>query len=91
MKQGLREDSRLCAYHQERFFIVLRKMCREHKSLPSSYVITGELKKTGELPSGGGGYASVWCGVYRGSKVAIKVLHVTTVDPSSVERVHCSI
>ena len=91
MKKGLREDSGLCAYHHERFFVVLRKMCREHKSLPSSYVITGELKKIGELPFGGGGYASVWCGVYRGSKVAIKVLHVSAVDPAGVERVRFSI
>ena len=70
---------------------MLRKMCREHKSLPSSYVIAGELKKIGEPPSGSGGYANVWCGMYRGSKVAIKVLHVSAVDPASVERVRCSI
>ena len=91
MKKGLREDSGLCAYHHERFFVILRKMCREHKSLPSSYVITGELKEVGEPPSGGGGYANVWYGVYRGSKVAIKVLHVSTVDLASVERVRFSI
>ena len=65
-------------------------MCREHKSLPSSYIITGELK-IGDLPSGGGGYAKVWYGVYQGSKVAIKVLHVSTVDLASVEKVPFSI
>ena len=64
-------------------------MCREHKSLPSSYIITGELKKIGEFPSGGGGYADVWYGMYRGSKVAIKVLHVFTKDLASIEKVRC--
>ena len=91
MKKGLREDTGLCTYHRERFFVVLRKMCREHKSLPSSYIITGELKKIGEAPSGGGGYANVWYGMYRGSNVAIKVLHVSIVDLASVEKVRFSI
>ena len=71
--------------------MVLRKMCREHKSLPSSYAITNELKRTGELPLGSGGNADVWCGLYRGSKVAIKVLRVhSRVDLVSMERVRLS-
>ena len=65
-------------------------MCREYKSLPSSYAITGELKKIGEPPSGRGGSADVWYGVYRGSNVAVKVLRVPATDLVSVEEVHLS-
>jgi len=71
--------------------MVLRKMCREHKSLPSSYAITNELERIGELPFGSGGNADVWSGLYRGSKVAIKVLRVySMVDLASVEKVRPS-
>ena len=68
--------------------MMLRKMCREHRMLPTSYVITNKLNRIGELPSGSGGNADVWCGVYQGSKVAIKVLRVCSrVDLPSMERV----
>ena len=71
--------------------MVLRKMCREHRSLPSSYAITNELKRIGGSPFGSGGNADVWCGLYQGSKVAIKVLRVhSRVDFASVERVRLS-
>jgi len=56
--------------------MMLRKMCCEYKLLPSSYAIADEVKRTGESPSGSGGNADVWCGMYRGSKVAVKVLRV---------------
>ena len=65
---------------------MLRRMCREHKLLPSSYTITDEVKRIGESPSGCGGNADVWRGVYRDSKVAIKVLRVHT-DFARAERV----
>lgn len=72
--------------------MVLRKMCREYKSLPSSYAITNELKRIGDLPSGSGGNADVWSGLYRGSKVAIKVLRVySKVDLASMEKVRLPI
>ena len=71
--------------------MMLRKMCHKHKSLPSSYAITNELKRIGELPFGRGGNADVWCGLYQGSKVAIKVLRVhSRVDLASMERVRLS-
>ena len=72
--------------------MMLRKMCREHKSLPSSYAITNELERIGELPSGSGGNADVWSGLYQGSKVAIKVLRVySRVDLSGIEKVRSSV
>jgi len=68
--------------------MMLRKMCREHRLLPSSYAITDELWRVGEIPYGRGGYADVWRGVYRGFEVAIKVLRVhSRIDLASVERV----
>jgi len=68
---------------------MLRKMCREYKLLPSSYAITDEVERTGEYPSGRGGNADVWCGMYHGSKVAVKILRVPSsgVDFGSTERV----
>jgi len=71
--------------------MVLRKMCREHKLLPTSYTIASGLKRVGELPSVGGGNADVWRGVYHSSKVAIKVLRVHSgLDLINVERVRPS-
>ena len=71
--------------------MVLRKMCREHKLLPPSYMVTDELNRTGEYPYGGGGSADVWDGVYRDSRVAIKVLRVNSkVDLVSLEKVRTS-
>ena len=67
--------------------MALRKMCREHKRLPPSYMITYELSQIGE-PCGRGGNADVWRGVYQGSRVAIKTLRVDPrVDLVSLERV----
>lgn len=67
---------------------MLRKMCREHRCLPPSYAITDDVRWIGEIPCGGGGNADVWRGVYRGSRVAIKVLRVNLrVDLVSLERV----
>ena len=68
--------------------MMLKKMCLVHKQLPSSYTITDELSPIGEYPYGKGGNADVWCGVYRGSRVAIKVLRVgPRVDLVDLERV----
>ena len=70
---------------------MLQKMCCEHKLLPTSYTITNEPKKVGELPSGGGGNADLWYGMYQGTEVAIKVLRVHSgLDLVNVERVRPS-
>lgn len=88
MDQGSREDSFLCPHHRKRFSMMLRKICREHRCLPSSYTITDDVRWIGEIPCGGGGNADVWRGVYQGSRVAIKVLRVNLrVDLVSLERV----
>jgi hypothetical protein len=67
---------------------MLRKTCRKHNQLPPSYVITDELRRTGEYPSGGGGNTDVWRGVYQGSEVAIKILRINLkADFIKLERV----
>ena len=90
MSKGLDEGSGLCAYHRERFFVALRKMCCKHKLLPSSYAITSELEWTEDIPLKSGGSADVWRGRYRGSMVAIKVLRVDKENLASLERVRLS-
>ena len=65
-------------------------MCCEHKLLPSSYAITDELERVEEFPSSGGGSADVFCGWYRGSKVAIKRIRHSS-NRASVERVRLSV
>ena len=72
MNKGSREDSGLYASDREAFSTALRRMCCKHKSLPSSYAITNELERIEEFPYRRGGSADVFCGWYRGSKVAIK-------------------
>ena len=71
---------------------MLRKMCHEHGLLPSSHIITDELKWIGKFPAGRGAFAEIWRGVYEGSQVAVKALRVDLgidlvtlekVDPSS--------
>ena len=61
-------------------------MCCKHKLLPSSYAITNELERVEDIPFRGGGSADVFCGWYRGSKVAVKrIRHGSNL--ASVERV----
>jgi len=81
-----REDSPLCAHHQKRSSMVLRKMCRKHGLLPSSWTIQGGLRRIDERPCGKGATADVWFGVYMGSKVAVKVLRVNSMD-ANLEKV----
>ena len=69
--------------------MVLRKMCCKHKLLPSPYAITDELERVEEFPSGSGGSADVFCGWYRGSKVAIKQIRHSQ-NLAGVERVRLS-
>jgi len=68
--------------------MVLRKMCREHRRLPSSYTTADDLRRIEGLPCEEGGNADVWRGVYQGSTVAIKVLRANSrVDLVNLERV----
>lgn len=78
--EGSREDSPLCAHHQKRCSMVLRKMCLEHGRLPSLWMIKGELRRIGERPYRKGATADIWLGVHMGSKVAIKELRVNSTD-----------
>ena len=67
--------------------MVLKKMCLKHRQLPPSYALTDELRRIGVRAFGRGGYADVWRGVYRGSRVAIKVLRVDSRNSDGMEKV----
>lgn len=54
---------------------VLCKLCGLSQLLPTGCVLGLELVETG-IQIGRGGFADVWQGAYRGTKVAIKQLHV---------------
>ena len=67
--------------------MILRKMCLKYKCLPPSCVVPDGLRRIGGYPCGVGGNADVWRGVYRGYRVAIKVLRVNLKDLVSLEKV----
>ena len=90
VSKGSREDSGLCTSDRKMFSIVLRKMCCKHRLLPSSYTITNELERIEGFPCGHGGSADVFCGWYRGSKVAIKRIRRGS-NHANVERVRLSV
>ena len=57
-------------------FVLLKRMCRAHAKLPSSYVIEGGLEREGSHACALGGAADVWKGRYCGKLVAIKSLRI---------------
>jgi hypothetical protein len=65
----------------------LRAICGSHSTLPSSYIISDGLTRTGEGAIEFGGFADVWQGVHCGKKVCIKVLRVSLNDSGSVKKV----
>jgi len=71
--------------------MMLRKMCLKYKQLPPSHAVADELRWVEGYPWGGGGNADVWRGVYRGSRVAIKVLRVNLKDFDILEKVRSSV
>lgn len=61
---------------QRKSFILLKRMCRAHAKLPSSYVIKDGIKVDGTRARAFGGAADVWKGRYDGKLVAIKSLRI---------------
>ena len=58
-------------------FVLLKRMCRAHARLPSSYVIKDGIKAEGSRACALGGAADVWKGHYGGKLVAIKSLRIS--------------
>ena len=61
---------------QRKAFVLLKRMCRAHANLPSSYVIEGGIEREGSHACAGGGAADVWKGRYYGKLIAIKSLRI---------------
>ena len=61
---------------QRKSFVLLKRMCRAHSRLPSSYVIEDGIVTEGSRACAFGGVADVWKGRYDGRLVAIKVLRI---------------
>lgn len=57
-------------------FVLLKRMCRTHAKLPSTYVIEEGIKAEGSHPYAFGGAADVWKGRHDGKLVAIKSLRI---------------
>lgn len=57
-------------------FVLLKRMCRAHAKLPSSYMIEDGIETEGSHPCAFGGAADVWKGRYDGRLVAIKSLRI---------------
>ena len=61
---------------QRKAFVLLKRMCRAHAKLPSSYVIESGIEREGSHACALGGAADVWKGRYYGKLVAIKSLRI---------------
>ena len=61
---------------QRKAFVLLKRLCRAHAKLPSSYVIEDGIKTEGSHAYAFGGAADVWKGQYNGKLVAIKSLRI---------------
>ena len=61
---------------QRKTFVLLKRMCRAHARLPSSYVIEDGIIAEGSRACALGGAADVWKGRYNGKLVAIKSLRI---------------
>lgn len=61
---------------QRKAFVLLKRLCRAHAKLPSSYVIEEGIETEGSHAHAFGGAADVWKGRYDGKLVAIKSLRI---------------
>ena len=61
---------------QRKAFVLLKRLCRAHARLPSSYVIEEGIETEGSRAYAFGGAADVWMGRYDGKLVAIKSLRI---------------
>jgi len=65
----------------------LQAICSDNMTLPSSYTVSGDLARVGDDPVAFGGFADVWEGTHRDTKVCIKALRVTLNDDPTLAKV----
>ena len=65
----------------------LQAICCQHNILPSSYNVSGNLKRVDSDPVASGGFSDVWEGVHDGKTVCIKRLRVTQQTRQAIEKV----
>lgn len=68
------------AAQKKKYLRILRKLCGTCGILPTSSTINEGLEIIGDHPHGFGGFAEVWQGKYRGSRVAVKSLRISAHD-----------
>ena len=65
----------------------LQTICGRHATLPSSYIVSGEIVRVGDGPIALGAIADVWEGSYRGKKVSVKSLGVAMKNYQATKKV----
>ena len=64
-----RDISRRCLHK-------LQEICGHRSTLPSSYIVSGEIVRVGSGPTTAGAVANAWEGTYLGKKVSIRCLKI---------------
>ena len=65
----------------------LQAICGHRATLPSSYIISGEITRSDDHPIALCGTVGVWEGTYRGKKVSIKTLRAPLTDNETLKKV----
>ena len=65
----------------------LQAICAHHTTLPSSHIVSSGITRMGDHPIALGGIADAWEGTYRGEKVSIKSLRVSTGNFQAIKKV----
>lgn len=65
----------------------LQAICSRHGTLPSSYIVSGQISRVGDGPIALGTIADVWEGTHRSKKVSIKCLRSPLTDSKILKKV----
>ena len=71
----------------------LQAICSRHATLPSSYIVSGEIARVGDGSTALGTIADVWEGTHGSKRVSVKCLRAPLADNRGFKKVHvlCSI
>ena len=65
----------------------LQAICGHNVTLPSSYIVSGEIARVGDDPIAFGVITDLWEGIHRGNRVSIKPLRVPLNDDQVLRKV----